>query len=68
MHYQKWSKMYTFGFFLGSAVGAAILLILWFLGFDTSISYFAKLFLFLIIVISFSIGVWYYELRKNKKK
>jgi len=67
MEYKEWSVIYTYGLFLGSAVGAVVIILLWLLGFDKSIPYLGKLLIYLIVVIPFVIGAWYYKVKKKQK-
>ena len=66
MGYKEFSTIYTYGLFLGSAVGAIIVAFLSFSGIVKSLSLPLGLLLYLAIVISFIIGAWYFKIKKKK--
>ena len=67
MQYKEWSIIYTYGLFLGSAVSALIILLLWLLGLDKSIHWFGKLLICLFVVIPSIIAAWYYKVKKRRQ-
>ncbi len=68
MNYKEWSTIYTYGLFLGSAVGALIVVLISFSGIVKSLSLPLGLLLYLAIVIPFIIGAWYFKIKKKRNQ
>jgi len=68
MNYKEWSIIYSYGLFLGSAVGALIVALLSLLGIVKSLSLPLALLLYLVIVIPFIIGAWYFKIKIKRNQ